>query len=108
MQMVYFMADKASDVTFEYSDTAGPVDVLVLDMDGEGARDPAAYVEEAPASLVLLVGLGGFLDYVGVEQGEHLAVGCTNHSGGPANADLWGGYAHALGEMVDAGRAFDG
>jgi len=34
-------------------------------------------------------------------QGDVFAVGCSNDGGGPADAELGGGDAHPLGEVVD-------
>lgn len=66
LQVVNFMGYESGDCILEDRDAAIPVAVLVLHTDAERSGHHASYVEEAPAPLVLLVGLAGLLDDPGV------------------------------------------
>lgn len=60
--MVDLMGHQPRDSPLEDGDAALAVDVLMLDVDNERARDEAADIEEAETSLVLLVGLVAGVD----------------------------------------------
>ena len=73
--MVDFVRRKASQALVEDRDVALAVDGLVLDMQDQGPRDHAPYVEEAEAAFVLLVGLRGLLYHARIEQRHGFTVG---------------------------------
>src|SRR5690606_18695365 len=85
------------------------IQVLVLDVDGEGAGHEPPHSEEAQTALVLLVVLvaGVPFDDPRVEQGDGFAVGCTDERGRTVDADLRCGDADSLGEGVDLLDALD-
>ena len=61
-EVVDFVGDEAGEAAVEGGDVAGAGGVLVFDVDGEGAGDAAADVEEGQAAFVLFVGVGGLVD----------------------------------------------
>jgi hypothetical protein len=58
VQVVDLVGDQAGRAPVEDGDAAGAIEVLVLDVDREGAVHDASDVEEAQAALVLLVARG--------------------------------------------------
>lgn len=56
--MVDLMGNQAHNGILEDGDPTLTVDLLVFDRDGARSGNHAAHVKEAPAALVLLVGLG--------------------------------------------------
>ncbi len=107
-EVVDFVGDEAGEGAVEGGDVAGAVGVLVFDVDGEGAGDVAADVEEGQAAFVLGVGVHGLVDDLGVEEGDEVAVGGADDGGGAVDADLGCGQAHAFGEGVGGGDAVEG
>jgi hypothetical protein len=96
IEVVDLVGDEAGEGAVEGGDVAGAVGVLVFDVDGQGAGDVAADVEERQAAFVLGVGVYRLVDDLGVEEGELVAVGGADDGGGAVDADLGSGQAEAL------------
>ncbi len=68
--MVDLVRHEPGDTSLEDRDPPLPVDVLVLDVDGERSRHHPSDIEEAQAAFVLLVLSLGFLNDSRVQQGD--------------------------------------